>query len=307
MKKIRYTTEQFIGLAQEVHGDRYDYTDVQYTTTRSPVAIRCAQHGVFTQRPNAHLSKKQGCPTCGAEQSVHTRQQKQPAFATLASTVHNGRYLYDSVTYINRHTPVVITCVVHGPFSQRPNDHLNGSGCPSCGSVQRASSNALTHQQFLDRANNIHDGVYDYSDSVYTSLNQPITIICTTHGKFSQTPNNHIYCASGCPKCSHTVSHKEQVWLQQQGVPDTEASRQVTIHIDDVWYKVDGYIESTNTIYEFWGDFWHGNPEVYSELDINSVTNTTFGYLYERTREKVRTLQQAGFNVVQQWENDFSC
>lgn len=307
MKKVRYTTEQFITLAREIHGDQYDYGDVHYTTTQTPVTIRCVQHGLFTQRPNAHLSQKQGCPTCGSKQSINTRKTKQISFAALASTAHSGRYQYDNVVYNNRHTHVIITCVLHGHFSQRPHDHLSGSGCPTCGSSQRASSNTLTQQQFLDRANKTHNYTYDYSESVYTTLNQPVVIICTIHGKFSQTPNNHIYCASGCPKCSHTVSHKEQVWLQQQGVPDVEAMRQVTIRIGDIWYKVDGYIESTNTIYEFWGDFWHGNPRVYNELDINSVTNTTFGHLYERTQDKVRTLQQAGFTVIQQWEGDFVC
>ena len=57
------TTEEFIKDAKEVHGDRYDYSKVKYSTTHENISIVCIDHGVFKQTPDNHLSGK-GCPKC---------------------------------------------------------------------------------------------------------------------------------------------------------------------------------------------------------------------------------------------------
>ena len=51
-------------------------------------------------------------------------------------------------------------------------------------------------------------------------------------------------------------------------------------------YKADGYAENINTIFEFHGDFWHGNPEVFHPYKINKVAKKTFGNLYKATLKK---------------------
>lgn len=58
-----YTTEEFIEKARQVHHDLYDYDQVNYKTSASPVAITCKRHGIFYQKPNSHLRGK-GCPFC---------------------------------------------------------------------------------------------------------------------------------------------------------------------------------------------------------------------------------------------------
>ncbi|TCK65787.1 hypothetical protein [Curtobacterium sp. PhB136] len=56
----------FIARAREVHGDRYDYSQVRYVDQHTPVTIVCALHGVFSQRPMNHLSSHtpSNCPDC---------------------------------------------------------------------------------------------------------------------------------------------------------------------------------------------------------------------------------------------------
>ena len=71
-------------------------------------------------------------------------------------------------------------------------------------------------------------------------------------------------------------------------------------------YKADGYCKETNTIYEFHGDFWHGNPKKYRSDDINKITKCTFGILYEKTMQKEKTIKELGYNLVVMWESDWN-
>ena len=59
----KLTTESFIKKAHLVHGDRYDYSKVNYVGAKTKVVIICKEHGEFLQTPNNHLRGK-GCPQC---------------------------------------------------------------------------------------------------------------------------------------------------------------------------------------------------------------------------------------------------
>jgi len=58
------TTEQFIKDSISIHGDRYNYNLVNYVNAHKKVEIICKIHGAFQQKPNAHLSGKNGCMRC---------------------------------------------------------------------------------------------------------------------------------------------------------------------------------------------------------------------------------------------------
>ena len=70
-------------------------------------------------------------------------------------------------------------------------------------------------------------------------------------------------------------------------------------------YKADGYCEETNTIYEFHGDYWHGNPKVFDPDETNKTVGKTFGELYENTLRKKEYVTSLRFNYVEMWESDF--
>jgi len=53
----------FIEKAKKVHGDKYDYSKVEYIRSNKNVYITCPIHGVFPQTPNSHLMGA-GCPFC---------------------------------------------------------------------------------------------------------------------------------------------------------------------------------------------------------------------------------------------------
>lgn len=79
-------------------------------------------------------------------------------------------------------------------------------------------------------------------------------------------------------------------------------NRHLTIHDGRKYYKVDGFDPETNTIYEFDGDFWHGNPSLFKPDDINPRTKTTFGQLHEKTVARRQALETLGYTVVAIWE-----
>ena len=60
----KLTTEEFIRKARAIHGGRYDYSRVRYSSTTTPVEIICPFHGPFHVTPNRHLSQNRGCPVC---------------------------------------------------------------------------------------------------------------------------------------------------------------------------------------------------------------------------------------------------
>ena len=118
-------------------------------------------------------------------------------FIARAKEVHGDKYDYSKVKYVNARTKVTIICREHNyEFEQVPDKHLHGQGCPIC-----AGKEKITTELFIKRANEVHNGKYDYSKSVYKNNSTYVTIICPEHGEFQQTPAAH-WKGAGCPFCA---------------------------------------------------------------------------------------------------------
>lgn len=201
-KKV--TTEDFIIKAKEIHGDKYDYSKVQYVNSSTKVEIICPKHGSFWQTPNNHLSRKRGCPECNG--GIRLTKEK---FIEKANKLHNFKYNYSKVEYINSTTKVCIICPEHGEFWQLPSNHIHPShprGCSKCkGGVK------IDSKEFIKRAKEIHGNAYSYELVNYVNTITPVTIICNTCGKeFQQTPQVHMR-GSGCIHCfRNDLKTKEQ-------------------------------------------------------------------------------------------------
>ena len=129
--KTRSNTEEFIKKAKLVHGDKYDYRDVEYYNCKTPVKIICPKHGEFWQNVNHHL-QGQGCPECWNEKIGNINRSSTEEFINKSRIIHRDYYSYNKVDYYNNTTKVIITCPIHGDFEQIPADHLHGAGCPKC-------------------------------------------------------------------------------------------------------------------------------------------------------------------------------
>jgi hypothetical protein len=293
-----HTIEQFIKKSHDIHGNKYNYSNVEYVGAHKKVKIECKKHGIFLQRPNDHLSGY-GCKLCANENHKDTKEE----FVTKANQIHNSKYNYDKFIYIRHNIKGTITCPIHGDFLQTPRVHLfagTGKGCHSCG--ERAQSNTF---KFIKKAQIKHGDNYDYSQVDYTIAHNKVNIICKTHGSFQQVASEHLK-GYGCSKCIGSISKKETNWLNSIGVPDTPLFRQVTIKINiNQQIRVDGFNPNTKTIYEFYGDFWHGHPTRYNSKNVNPLNYSTFGELYNKTQRKRQAILDAGYNLVEIWESDW--
>lgn len=125
-------------------------------------------------------------------------------------TIHDGKYNYDKVKYINAKTKVIITCPIHGDFEQTPDKHQQGRGCPKCAIKYKANFLKSNTQEFIQKAIKIHGSRYDYSKVNYVKASEKVEIICPIHGSFYQRPNDHLS-GYGCIKCANDKMHYERV------------------------------------------------------------------------------------------------
>jgi very-short-patch-repair endonuclease len=124
--KQRKTKEQFIQDAIHIHGDKYDYSKVEYENASSKVIIICEHHSEFEQTPNGHLDGK-GCIKCAGCYKSNTVE-----FIEKAQLIHGDKYVYSKVDYNTVIEKVIIICKIHCEFEQTPDSHLRGVGCPFC-------------------------------------------------------------------------------------------------------------------------------------------------------------------------------
>ena len=188
------TTEEFIKDAKKVHGNKYDYSKVDYVNANTKVCIMCPKHGKFEQRPYGHLAGN-GCPTCGNKTKGDSKRSTKEEFIKKARKVHGDKYDYSNVKYIGALKKVCIICPEHGEFWQKPNDHLGGHGCHKC-----AGKYSPTTEEWIVSANEIHKGKYDYSKVKYVDAHTKVCIICPDHGEFCQEAYVHTK-GCGCPIC----------------------------------------------------------------------------------------------------------
>jgi len=131
-KRASKTTDEFIREAEKVHASRYDYTEVIYQNSTTPVDIICADHGTFRQQPGTHLSGS-GCPECGNLDSSSKRRKNETWFIEKAKEIHSDRYDYTKVIYKTTSENIEIICPEHGSFWQNPSNHIHKEcGCPDC-------------------------------------------------------------------------------------------------------------------------------------------------------------------------------
>lgn len=138
-------------------------------------------------------------------------------FIEKAKAVHGAKYDYSLVEYKNNKTKVIINCPIHTTFEQRPNDHLDGRGCPLCGYESKAkviaaqARQAKAKSEFVSKSQSIHGDKYTYELVDYTHSKIKVNITCPIHGSFDMSPSNHLS-GKGCPHCAN----EEKGWTKSK-------------------------------------------------------------------------------------------
>ncbi len=127
---VKLDQASFSERALNVHMGKYDYSLVALPKSKSKVVIICKNHGPFEQRVDQHLGGA-GCPACTAANKPIS--EKVDNFIERSIAIHNNKYDYSKVKFVNTETNVTIICPIHGEFEQTPYSHLNRErGCHIC-------------------------------------------------------------------------------------------------------------------------------------------------------------------------------
>lgn len=250
---IKLTTEEFIIKAKTLHGDKYDYSKVNYIGNKDKIKIYCKKHEeYFYQQPIIHISQKCGCPKCGFESTANYCRDSLEEFIQKAKEIHEDKYDYSKVSYINARTKVEIYCKKHKEyFKQRPYVHIGQKcGCPKCGAENSADLRSFSNEEYIEKVKKIHGERYGYDKLNYTTTHSKIDIYCKVHKiYFSQSASGHL-AGRGCHICSS--SHGERLvgkcldklnikYITQYSTPG------------NVKYRYDFYLPDHNTFIEFHG------------------------------------------------------
>ena len=204
-KKQRDTKEIFINKSREIHGDKYDYSKVEYHNSQAKVIIVCKEHGGFNIKANNHSIQKQGCPQCGRIQANENIRKSWEVAKGRFERIHGDEYQYIEETYVDFTTKMTVVCAIHGNFEITPHSHYSmGAGCRECGIIRGSDKNKHSLEEVLIEFNNCHNNLYEYDYKSYKSVGEDIRIKCKKHGWFEQQVHYH-KSGGGCKECSYEL------------------------------------------------------------------------------------------------------
>jgi hypothetical protein len=203
--------DEFIEKAIKKHGDKYDYSKVEYTGSHNKVCIKCSEHEEFYQSATNHISGN-GCKKCAYQYSHGKyRLTTLETFLLQAKEIHGDKYDYSKVKWKNTSTKIVIICPIHEEFFQIPQNHIRlKSGCRKCGrEIAKSKVNKYNTESFIKHAKKKHGDKYDYSKTECFNATDKVEINCLIHGKFKQNANQHLK-GHGCPDCNFDKMAKDR-------------------------------------------------------------------------------------------------
>ena len=257
----------FVEKAIVVHGDKYDYSYVDYKNSKTKVKIFCKKHGIFEQRPDTHLSGAI-CPKCSKEKSSKQRTLDLQEVISKAKQVHGDKYDYFKIkNYTKSREKHTIVCPTHGDFSMRFDKHMSGRGCPKCSMQSSGVNKRLLQDEALLSYKEKHGDRYSYERTVYLGDNNKITITCKEHGDFELIPSNH-YKGSGCPKCTKIKSTPELELIDLLNSYEKTVSSERKVLEGK---ELDIFIPSQKIAIEFNGLYWHSDKFIDNNYHIDKT------------------------------------
>ncbi len=304
------TTEECIEKLEKLHPTaNWGFHKIKYVNNRTNIKIVCYEkddtyglHGTWKRRPGVLFRYPYaGCPKCDKSYKWNTKTWKKAMLR-----IDSIKFGYHRVKYVNSITPVEILCnKCNKYFWQSPKDHMHRrGGCRRCRSYRKT-----TTKQWVKKARKVHGRRYSYRKTKFFQGKGKVIITCRKHGDFEQRAQKHLS-GHGCPKCGIGYSLPAISWLnwvseQNPYIKIQHAVNGGEFRIPGTAYHADGYDEDNNTIYEFFGDYWHGNLEMFDGDKYHSQAKMSFKELYQKTMNRVKEIENLGYEVVYIWESDW--
>jgi hypothetical protein len=197
-------------------------------------------------------------------------------------------------------------------YTRLINRTTNCSGCPYCKNENTSKRQTISLQNIIKEFKDIHNNEYEYPfiEEEYENSSSMITILCKVGHTHIVNVGHHKNSKLGCLQCSikKHYSNKQIEWLNyimtNNNIYIQHAMNGGEFKIPNTRYKADGYCITNNTIYEFHGDIWHGNPEKYNQEYISFI-GVKYGELYQKTLIKEQKIRELGYNLVIIWESEW--
>ena len=195
----RLTQEKVIEQFKEVHGEEFDYTNVVYKSTNTPVEVRCKKHDfIFNPTPKNHKNGAK-CTMCGRESQIKKASKGKEKFIQDSIELYGDKDNYSLVKYTNNKKEIIIKCNLHGTFNVRPDLYLQGKGCIEC---RKRKTKSTDKEIFLEEATKVYEDKHDYINTNIISSKHNIDIRCKIHDVVFNKSIQTYLAGWGCPRCS---------------------------------------------------------------------------------------------------------
>lgn len=299
-------------------------TSEEFFNESEMMKYKCNIHGIFESTPKFFKYTKYGCEKCSyvirskeyAENENNKKYNKNYFSEVFKSLEHMSNEY--TIEYIANNRKVKLNCSKHGIFERFPHQ-LSETGCLDCRKEYKQSKKEEEKRNKIDkrkesnrnRAIKIDEikkqlfekfgDEYEYDFGDYKTKKSYITVKCKKHGKYKTQLSEYMNCTYGCRSCGNiSTSIAERTWLDQNNV----SVYQYKIKYNEKrYYYVDGFDEKTNTVYEYLGDFWHGNLKIYESDFLNKKNKKTMGELFDDTEKRFATISKLGYNIIYIWES----
>ena len=161
LRTLESRKQKFLSKSKNIHGDKFDYSKVDFIKESLEVTIICPIHGEFRQIARSH-SDGRGCAKC----SGVARLTAEEVIRRFKKT-NGDKYDYSKVVYESKSKKVIVICPIHGEFETRPTDHWNGKGgCPECRKDKIRKSRFGTRRVApnLDESRNLRERGYTITE-----------------------------------------------------------------------------------------------------------------------------------------------
>lgn len=312
--RVDWNYDRFLRRAAIAHGNKYNYdrinpNDVRNSKSRVTVICNTCLYE-WTSKVKNHIHGARNCPNCAGKIPWNLER-----FLNQARRIHGDKHDYTRVTsdhIQNVESRVPVTCnSCHYSWTPSIKSHINSeSGCMYC------NGNApWTYERFINRAREIHGDKYNYikvTPDHIQNVESKLPIICNScNHEWLVTIHRHISTESGCPPCSRPLKYSvaQIQWMEtimeSENIDIQHALSPLGEYTIDEIGRVDGFCRETNTVYEYHGDFWHGNPSRYpSDKAHPMIKGKTYGDLYNKTLLRDQRIRELGYNLVVKWETD---
>ena len=267
---FNFTNENFLQyLKTKEYSDNICFNKIHYVNNATPVTFTCKLHGDFVRLPSS-IKNKIECPECQKLRLHDLNINDNEEVIKKCKRIHNNFYNYDKTFYTGYNNKMIITCPIHGDFEQLASVHLNGGGCPICGTQKGWSkrSDKINTAKIIERFKKNHKDIYSYDKTVYVNPNTKVIITCPIHGDFEQLPYAHLN-GQGCPMCANEKTYSSD----ERQIADFIRSLNLKIDLNNRKLissgEIDIYIPKKKIAIEFDGIYWHneakckGNPITY--------------------------------------------